>query len=167
MASLPHSCPQPQQRATHPQQQHHGPGLPSAHPQHCCLQILVLEENKELRWRDYRGPIISQFFRGSHWWILERLPNGHTRFLHGAEMFGLALPFVQSSMHATRRGYHVWNKALREEVLARLQQVGCGWLFGCWREAGVTVGGDSSLAFGGDGVQCEDDGWCVKELRLT
>jgi hypothetical protein len=85
------------------------------------VQILVLNENKELRWRDYRGPLVSRFFRGSHWWILEPLPNGHTRFVHGAEMFGLLLPFIQPSMHATRRGYHVWNKALRTEVLARMR----------------------------------------------
>jgi hypothetical protein len=65
---------------------------------------------------------VSQFFRGSHWWIIEPLPNGHTRFLHGAQMHGLLLPFIQPSMHATRRGYHVWNKALRQEVLARMQQ---------------------------------------------
>jgi hypothetical protein len=85
-------------------------------------QVLVLDENRELCWRDYRGPLVSQFFRGSHWWILEPLPNGHTRFLHGAQMHGLLLPFIQPSMHATRRGYHVWNKALRQEVLARVQQ---------------------------------------------
>lgn len=88
------------------------------------LQILVLDENKELRWQEYRGPLVSRFFRGSHWWILEPLPNGHTRFVHGAEMFGLLLPFIQQSMHATRRGYHVWNKALRTEVLARMRQQG-------------------------------------------
>ena len=91
-----------------------------------CLQILVLDPNRELRWRDYRGPILSSFFRGSHWWILEPLPNGHTRFLHGAEMFGLALPFLRPTMHAIRRGYDVFNKALRKEVLAQLQQVGVG-----------------------------------------
>jgi hypothetical protein len=85
---------------------------------------LVLDPNRELRWRDYRGPILSSFFRGSHWWILEPLPNGHTRFLHGAEMFGLALPFLRPTMHAIRRGYDVFNKALRKEVLAQLQQVG-------------------------------------------
>jgi hypothetical protein len=86
------------------------------------LQILVLDVNKELRWRDYRGPLMSQFFRGSHWWILEALHNGHTRLVHGAELFGLALPFIRPTMIATARGYHVWNKALREEVLARVQQ---------------------------------------------
>jgi hypothetical protein len=86
------------------------------------LQILVLDVNKELRWRDYRGPVMSQFFRGSHWWILEALPNGHTRLLHGAELFGLALPFIRPTMNATRRGYHLWNKALRQEVLASVQQ---------------------------------------------
>jgi hypothetical protein len=87
---------------------------------------LVLDINKELRWRDYRGPILSTFFRGTHWWILEPLPNGHTRFLHGAEMFGLALPFLRPTMHAIRRGYDVFNKALQKEVLAQLQQVGMG-----------------------------------------
>lgn len=65
---------------------------------------------------------MSQFFRGTHWWILEPLNNGHTRLVHGAEIFGLALPFIQSTMHATRRGYHRWNKELRNEVLARMHE---------------------------------------------
>jgi len=84
----------------------------------------VLDENKELRWRDYRGPFMSKFFRGSHWWVLEPLPNGHTRFVHGAEVMGLAIPFIQPTMHATRRGYHKFNKALRDEVVARQQKQG-------------------------------------------
>lgn len=83
------------------------------------LQILVLESNKELRWRDHRGPIFSRFFRGSHWYTLQELPNGHTRFVHGAVMMGYALPFLQQTMKATREGYSRFNKALRDEVLAR------------------------------------------------
>lgn len=95
---------------------------------HLChyMQILVLDNNRELRWRDYRGPIMSSFFQGSHWFILEPLPNGHTRFVHGAEVFGLALPFIRPTINATQRGYFVFNKALRTEVLAQLQQVGLG-----------------------------------------
>lgn len=81
-----------------------------------------MDEARELGWRDYRGPLVSQFFRGSHWWVLEPLPNGHTRFLHGAEMHGLLLPLIQPTMHAIRRGYTVWNKALRHKVLHRMQQ---------------------------------------------
>lgn len=67
---------------------------------------------------------MSKFFRGSHWWVLEPLPNGHTRFVHGAEVMGLAIPFIQPTMHATRRGYHKFNKALRDEVVARQQKQG-------------------------------------------
>lgn len=66
---------------------------------------------------------MSLFFSGSHWWVLEPLDNGHkTRLVHGAEIMGLALPFIQPTMHATRAGYHKFNKALRDEVMARKQQ---------------------------------------------
>ena len=83
---------------------------------------MVLEKNKELRWRDYRGPLVSLFFGGSHWWVLEPLPNGNTRFVHGAVMTGLTIPFLQPTMHAIRYGYHKFNKALRDEVMARKQK---------------------------------------------
>lgn len=80
---------------------------------------MVLEQNKELRWRDYRGPLYSMFFRGSHWYTLQELPNGHTRFIHGAVMMGLAIPFLWATMRATEEGYKRFNQALCDEVLAR------------------------------------------------
>eukprot|EP00775_Hariotina_reticulata_P006030 gene6030-6268_t len=82
-------------------------------------KILVLSPNKELRWKDYRGLLYSQFFQGSHWYILEELPNGHTRFVHGAVMMGLAIPFLWATMQATERGYNYFNQALCREVVAR------------------------------------------------
>lgn len=89
------------------------------------LQIIVLKENQELRWRDYRGWFMNIFFRGSHWYVLEPLPNGHTKFVHGATMMGLAIPFLQATMRATHRGYIKFNQALCDEVLARSKrQVG-------------------------------------------
>lgn len=89
------------------------------------MQILVLNENKELRWRDYRGWFMNLFFRGSHWYILEPLPNGHTRFVHGAVMMGLAIPVLGATMRATYNGYKKFNQALCEEVVARAKrQVG-------------------------------------------
>lgn len=85
----------------------------------------MLDKDRELRWRDYRGILFSLFFRGSHWWILEPLPNGHTRFVHGAEMMGFALPFLQATMRATLKGYKRFNQALCDEVMARCKrQVG-------------------------------------------
>lgn len=79
----------------------------------------MLSPGVELRWRDYRGPLFATFFRGSHWWTLRRMPNGHTLLLHGADMRGLAIPFLAASMRATRRGYERFNEGLRDEVLAR------------------------------------------------
>lgn len=78
----------------------------------------MLAKNKELRWRDHRA-LLHPFFRGSHWWVLEPLPDGRTRFVHGAKMMGLALPFLQATMRATLRGYKQFNCALRDEVLAQ------------------------------------------------
>lgn len=57
--------------------------------------------------------------RGSHWYVLEPLPNGHTRFVHGAEMMGLAIPFLQATMAATLKGYKRFNQALADEVVHR------------------------------------------------
>jgi len=82
-------------------------------------QILVLSPNQELRWKDYRGVLYSQFFQGNHWYILEELPNGHTRFVHGAVMMGLAIPFLWATMQATKKGYNYFNQALCREVVAR------------------------------------------------
>jgi hypothetical protein len=65
-------------------------------------QILVLDTNRELRWADFRGELISNFFRGSHWWTLEPLPDGTTRLIHGAKVMGLALPFLQNSTMKAR-----------------------------------------------------------------
>ncbi|KAF8070871.1 Alpha-latrocrustotoxin-a [Scenedesmus sp. PABB004] len=85
-------------------------------------EVQVLQRDAELRWRDYRGPLFSLFFRGSHWWTLQRLPGGHTRFVHGAEMAGLALPFLAPTMAATRRGYERFNQQLADEVARRARR---------------------------------------------
>jgi hypothetical protein len=60
--------------------------------------------------------------RGSHWYILEPLPNGHTRFVHGAEMMGLAIPFLGATMRATLKGYQRFNQALADEVMHRCRR---------------------------------------------
>lgn len=88
-------------------------------------QVLVLKQDRELRWRDFRNPLFALFFRGSHWYVLEPLPGGRTRFVHGAEMLGLAIPFLWATMRATRAGYKRFNAALADEVMARAKrQVG-------------------------------------------
>ncbi|KAF6264958.1 hypothetical protein COO60DRAFT_1185333 [Scenedesmus sp. NREL 46B-D3] len=85
-------------------------------------EIMVLDKDRELRWKDYRGAIFSQFFRGSHWYVLQPLPNGHTRFVHGAEMMGLAIPFLGATMRATLQGYKRFNQALADEVVFRCKR---------------------------------------------
>jgi hypothetical protein len=62
---------------------------------------------------------VARFFRGSHWWTLEALPSGGTRLVHGAEMAGWVVPFLQDTMDATRAGYVAFNAALAAEVEAR------------------------------------------------
>lgn len=79
-------------------------------------QILVMDEPRELRWKDDRGFFMNLFFHGSHWFVFKETPEGHTRMVHGAQLFGLALPFIQDTMAATARGYHVWNEALSQRV---------------------------------------------------
>lgn len=86
---------------------------------------MVLKENKELRWKDDRGWLMNLFFQGSHWYVLEALPNGHTRFVHGAVMMGLAIPVLGATMRATYNGYNKFNQLLCDEVVARIKrQVG-------------------------------------------
>lgn len=81
-----------------------------------------MDTNKELRWKDDRGPFINIFFHGSHWFVFTKLASGHTNMVHGCSMQGLAIPFLPGSMRATTKGYKTWNEALKKAVMDSLKE---------------------------------------------
>jgi hypothetical protein len=97
------------------------------------LDLYPTGPNRLLRWRDYKGPIISLLFQGTHWFALYEggtASNPRTLFSHGAAMSGPGLPWLVRSMNATRWRFEKFNKALKKEVEAQVLRVSAGTLSG-------------------------------------
>ena len=76
-------------------------------------KVLRVEPARELRWV---GSLPLNLFNGEHIFRLEPAGPGRTRFLHGERFTGLLIPFMNSTIEKTRRGYLLMNEALKRRV---------------------------------------------------
>ena len=78
-------------------------------------RVVNVETDRELRWVGVL--LFAALFRGEHYFTLQPLGDGQTRFLHGEKLSGalmlLTWPLIGSSM---RRAYAEMNLALQERV---------------------------------------------------
>jgi len=75
--------------------------------------ILRYDENKELRWRGKLG--VRGIFDGEHYFVLQDMGNGHTRFIHGERFSGLLIPLVGKMLLKTKLHFERMNVALKAE----------------------------------------------------
>jgi hypothetical protein len=75
----------------------------------------------QFRWRG--SLVIPGIFDGEHYFILEPLDMGKTRFIHGEKFTGLLVPYLWERMLHTkvRRGFGEMNLALKERAEKRIE----------------------------------------------
>jgi len=74
--------------------------------------VLVAEPRKELRWLGRL--LFPGLFDGEHYFLLDPLPSGGTRLVHGEKFSGLLVAMARSSLDdGTRRGFMAMNDALK------------------------------------------------------
>lgn len=79
--------------------------------------ILANEENRELRWLGRL--LIPGVFDGEHRFVLEKLDDQTTRFIHSETFSGLLVPLLRKSLEQnTRRGFDAMNEALKQRAEA-------------------------------------------------
>ncbi|WP_093364084.1 SRPBCC domain-containing protein [Sphingobacterium wenxiniae] len=80
-------------------------------------KILKLEPLSEIRWRGILG--IKGLFDGEHYFLLEPLGKGQTRFIQGEYFSGLLVPFFRNMIEGnTSKGFKLFNNALKERAEA-------------------------------------------------
>jgi hypothetical protein len=76
-------------------------------------EVLRVEPGRELRWV---GRLPLNLFNGEHFFKLEPAGAGRTRFVHGERFTGFMIPFMNSAIQKTHRGYLLMNEALKARV---------------------------------------------------
>jgi hypothetical protein len=82
--------------------------------------ILTVEENKEIRWRGPRSAVLGKVFSGEHYFQLEPLPNGRTRFIHGETFRGVVPDLLWSRLEPWLLPlYNSMNEAMKRRAEKR------------------------------------------------
>jgi hypothetical protein len=74
--------------------------------------VLAAEANRQLRWRGQ--VLLPGLFDGEHYFLVEPMPAGGTRFVHGERFSGLLVALAKSSLEqGARGGFIAMNRALK------------------------------------------------------
>lgn len=77
-------------------------------------RIVRVDPERELRWLGHF--LVRGLFDGEHFFRLERLPDGRTRFVHGENFTGLLVKPLTGLLTKTARGFVFMNQALKRRV---------------------------------------------------
>jgi hypothetical protein len=82
-------------------------------------RVLAVRPERELRWRGRL--FLPGLFDGEHYFLIEPLAPGRTRFVHGERFTGLLVGFATRALADTEAGFRSMNAALkrRAEIQAR------------------------------------------------
>lgn len=75
--------------------------------------ILKFEPKKEFRWKGKLG--IKGVFDGEHYFILEELNEGQTKFIHGENFSGVLVYLMGKTLIKTKEGFELMNVSLKQE----------------------------------------------------
>jgi hypothetical protein len=75
--------------------------------------ILKYEPNKEFRWKGKLG--IKGIFDGEHFFVLEKLKEDQTKFIHGEKFSGILVALMGGALDKTKEGFQLMNVALKNE----------------------------------------------------
>jgi hypothetical protein len=77
-------------------------------------KLLVCEAPRELRWRGHL--FVKGLLDGEHFFQVEELPEGRTRFVHGEDFSGVLLRFLHRQLTEVARGFVYMNQALKKRA---------------------------------------------------
>jgi len=75
--------------------------------------VLKYEPNKEFRWKGKLG--IKGIFDGEHFFILDKLNEDQTKFIHGEKFSGILVALMGGALEKTKDGFQLMNQALKKE----------------------------------------------------
>lgn len=76
--------------------------------------VLKFESNSEFRWKGKLG--IKGIFDGEHYFILERINDSQTKFIHGEDFSGVLVWIMGKALDKTKDGFNLMNNALKKEA---------------------------------------------------
>jgi len=76
--------------------------------------LLAVRPERELRWLGHL--LISGLFDGEHYFRLEPIGDGCTRFVQGENFSGLLVGPLRATFAATEAGFRAMNDALKQEA---------------------------------------------------
>jgi hypothetical protein len=89
--------------------------LPGRAPMAIAPRLLVVEPERELRWKGRL--LVPGLFDGEHSFVLTPLDAGRTRLEHCERFAGLLLPVARSMVYeGTLQAFHSLNAALAERA---------------------------------------------------
>ena len=77
-------------------------------------KVLIYESNKEFRWLGKL--LIKGLFDGEHYFILNKIEDHRTRFVHGEKFGGILIPFMGSVLKNTKTGFELMNVAIKKQA---------------------------------------------------
>src|SRR5690606_27645194 len=81
--------------------------------------FLKIDANQELRWKGKL--LINGIFDGEHYFILKRVSSQQTQLIQGEIFMGILVPFFKKMSHGnTKRGFQLFNAAIKKRVASRL-----------------------------------------------
>lgn len=86
-------------------------------------RVLEASPGRAVRWLGHLG--VPGLFDGEHRFLIEPLPDGRVRFVHGERFAGMLVRPLRGSLDRTELGFAQMNHALKAEV-ERRYAVACG-----------------------------------------
>jgi hypothetical protein len=90
--------------------------LPEGRDYRLKPRLVRFEENQELRWRGHL--LFPGLFDGEHFFRLEELGPGRTRFIQGENFGGILVRFSGRTITRAARGFVYMNEALKRRAEA-------------------------------------------------
>ena len=84
-------------------------------------RIKKFNPGNEFRWKGKLG--LAGIFDGEHYFILEEMGAGRTRFIHGENFSGLLVPFMEKILDNTKKGFSMMNLELKKQCERQKKKV--------------------------------------------
>lgn len=76
-------------------------------------RILILDQNREFRWKGRL--LINGIFDGEHFFKMESLGDGQTKFIQGEKFSGILVSLMGKMLEKTKEGFQLMNEAIKKE----------------------------------------------------
>src|SRR5690606_8095726 len=76
-------------------------------------EILKLDRQQEFRWKGKL--LVKGVFDGEHYFILEKLGEDETRFIHGENFSGFLVGLLSGMLSKTKEGFSLMNEAIQHQ----------------------------------------------------